>query len=306
MTAWQQWVRLPQNLLIRKALFQVHLWAGLGIGLYVVAISISGSALVYRRELVRKFSRNRVVVSQLGQRMSVEELTEHARRAYPGYEVDYVREAQTADEPDDLVLERAHTRIERLFDPYTGSDLGNPHSLTWRALDWLAGLHDDLLAGRTGRQVNGIGACLVTLLSLTGAILWWPGIKNWRRSTKVKWDANFPRINWDLHSAIGFWCWLFVLMWGISGVYFCFPVLFGPRIHLIGGGSFFPLLTQLHLGRFDWFTEAVWTIVGLVPGVSAVTGAFMWWNRVLRKKFRRPYGQAEGAAASNSVLIVRE
>lgn len=154
----------------------------------------------------------------------------------------------------------------------------------------LADLHENLLAGRTGRLVNGIGSCFVTLLSLTGAIIWWPGVRNWRRSTTIKWKANFPRLNWDLHSAIGFWCWFFVLVWGISGIYFCFPALFGPRIHL-AGGSFLSLIAQLHMGRFDWFTEALWTILGLVPAISAGTGALMWWNRVLRKRLRRSRGR---------------
>jgi uncharacterized iron-regulated membrane protein len=31
-------------------------------------------------------------------------------------------------------------------------------------------------------------------------------------------------------------------------------------------------------------TKAVWAAVGLVPPAMFVTGAFMWWNRVLRPK----------------------
>jgi uncharacterized iron-regulated membrane protein len=306
MTPWQQWVQRPQSLWVRKALLQVHLWVGMGVGIYVVTISISGSALVYRRELTRKFSRKTVVVAESGRRMNAEELTQQALRAYPTYEVDNIREAQTPDGPDKVVLERYHKRIERLFDPYAGLDLGDPHSAVDRILGWLADLHDNLLAKRTGRLVNGIGACFITLLSLTGAILWWPGIKTWRRSTTINWKANFPRLNWDLHNALGFWCWLFVLVWGISGIYFCFPALtFSPRIHLMGG-SFLSLITQLHFGRFNWLTESLWTMVGLVPAVSAITGALMWWNRLPRKKFRHPYRPAERPAASDSLLIVRD
>jgi len=266
MTSWQQWVQRPQRLWIRRAFFQIHLWAGIGVGIYVVAISISGSALVFRHELTRSFSRKVVVLADSGRRMSVEELTEHAQRAYLTYEVDNVREAETPDGPDYVVLERAHKRIERLFDPYTGADLGNAHSAVERTLTWLADLHDNLLGGRTGRYVNGIGSCLVTLLSLTGAILWWPGIKNWRRSTTVSWKAHFPRLNWDLHSAMGLF-----LSW----------------------------IAQLHFGRFNALTESLWTLFGLVPGISALTGALMWWNRVLRKKFRHPYRQAEGTGTAN-------
>jgi len=36
---------------LRRALFQVHLWSGIGLGLYVFFISVTGSVLVYRNEL---------------------------------------------------------------------------------------------------------------------------------------------------------------------------------------------------------------------------------------------------------------
>ena len=49
MTTWQRWVQRPQSLAVRKAILQVHLWVGIGVGLYILLISISGSAIVYRR-----------------------------------------------------------------------------------------------------------------------------------------------------------------------------------------------------------------------------------------------------------------
>ena len=49
--AWQRWVRQPQKLWLRRALFQVHLWSGIALGLYVFFISVTGSVLVYRNEL---------------------------------------------------------------------------------------------------------------------------------------------------------------------------------------------------------------------------------------------------------------
>ena len=53
MTLGQRLVRHPQGVWARKALFQVHLWTGIGVGLYILAISISGSAIVFRREIAR-------------------------------------------------------------------------------------------------------------------------------------------------------------------------------------------------------------------------------------------------------------
>ena len=42
----------PQRVWFRRALFQVHLWAGVAIGLYVIAICISGGVLVFEQDLL--------------------------------------------------------------------------------------------------------------------------------------------------------------------------------------------------------------------------------------------------------------
>ena len=279
MSAWQQWVQRPQNLWIRRALFQVHLWTGIGIGLYIFVISVSGSAVVYRRELTRKFARPPVTVAVSGPRLTPQELREDVKRRYPGYEVNDLYQPRRPDLPASVILELKGERVGRLFDPYTGADLGDPVSNRERVLAWFVDLHDNLLAGQTGRFVNGIGSILITVLALTGTFVWWPGTKNWRRSTTVHWRANFARFNWDLHSALGFWCSLLILLWGISGIYFSFPDPFNS--FLSEGFTFW--LARLHFGRLNWFAEIVWTILGLVPAALFVTGALMWWNRVLRK-----------------------
>jgi uncharacterized iron-regulated membrane protein len=279
MTAWQSWVQRPRNLWVRKIFFQIHLWMGISVVLYVLVISISGSAIVYRPEL-----RRRVVVADTGHpRMRVEEIERSVRRAYPAYEVLSLAEPQRPDQPVLVLFEARNERVARLFDPYTGADLGDPRSRLDRLLRWLADLHDNLLSGLTGRIVNGIGSFLVVLLSCTGAIIWWPGIKNWRRSITVQRRARFARFNWDLHSAVGFWCSLLMLIWGISGICLCFPGV----LNFLLGSEFRFWITRLHFGRFNRGTQALWTILGLAPAVLAGTGALMWWNRVLSKKIHR-------------------
>ncbi|MGA2714817.1 MAG: PepSY-associated TM helix domain-containing protein [Bryobacteraceae bacterium] len=56
MTAWQQWLQHPERFWVRKALFQIHLWLGAGVGLYVVMMSVTGSIIVFRDELSKWFS----------------------------------------------------------------------------------------------------------------------------------------------------------------------------------------------------------------------------------------------------------
>ena len=163
----------------------------------------------------------------------------------------------------------------------------------WRFVEWLVKLHTNLLAGSIGRWVNGIGGGCLTLLCLTGAIIWWPGVKYRRPSLQVNWRANFPRINWDLHSAFGFWCFSFVLLWAISGFYFAFPRAFSiffvvdPADRVTDQWLFW--LSELHFGRFTWVTEALWVVLGLVPGVLAFTGTFICCRRLIFKKHSNPY-----------------
>lgn len=139
---------------------------------------------------------------------------------------------------------------------------GDQQSKLVRVVEWLVDLHDNLLLGMTGRTVNGIGAICLTLLCVTGAILWWPGIARWRHSLSVNWRSSFARLNWDLHNAFGFWCSMFLLSWGISGIYFAFPQPFNALVDFLqptgasnnleyGQVALF-WLSNLHFGRFGW------------------------------------------------------
>lgn len=44
---------LAQRSKLQRALFQIHLWIGVALSLYVLVISLSGSVIVFRRELDR-------------------------------------------------------------------------------------------------------------------------------------------------------------------------------------------------------------------------------------------------------------
>ena len=64
--------------LLRKITFQIHLWTGIGLGLYVLVICVSGSVLVYRNELYRTFSPQPVFVGGSGESMTLDALKSEA------------------------------------------------------------------------------------------------------------------------------------------------------------------------------------------------------------------------------------
>jgi uncharacterized iron-regulated membrane protein len=62
--------------------------------------------------------------------------------------------------------------------------------------------------------------------------------------------------------------------------------LLDPADHFTDQGLFW--LAQLHFGRFGWFVEALWTLLGLVPAVLAFTGVFICCRRMIYKKPSNP------------------
>jgi len=40
MSSWEKWLNRPQSLWLRRALFQIHLWTGTGVGLYILLMSV--------------------------------------------------------------------------------------------------------------------------------------------------------------------------------------------------------------------------------------------------------------------------
>ena len=289
MTFRERVLRRPQTLWIRKAVFQIHLWTGIAVGLYIVVASLSGSAVVFRRELMRVLV-NRPQVSA----HDAAELGAAARRAFPDYTVTKVWMGRNGERPIDIWMSRGRDQQKHLFDPYTGADLGETIPPGVRTLDWFVSLHDDLLSGFTGRTINGIGGIVLIVLCISGAVIWWPGTAAWRRGLSILWRAGWKRVNFDLHSAIGFWSFLFVFMWALSGVYLVFPHPFMAVVDFLDpldpssltprrGDLALEWLAKVHFGRFAGVkTKALWTFMGIIPPALFVTGALMWWNRVLR------------------------
>jgi len=342
----EQFVRRPQSVWLRKAVFQIHLWTGIALGLYVVAISVSGSALFFRNK-INESAPGRRIVAGSGPLLTPDELTEAEKRAYPDYTVSKIWPAIRPGQEVEIALDRGEKRKNRIFDPYTGRDLGESVPYSVQAISWLLDLHVNLLAGPTGRLVNGVAGILVTILSVTGAVIWWPGIKSWRRSLTINPRANWKRINWDLHSAVGFWTFAFFFMWSFTGVYLVFPAPFDslinrfapldyyrlssleseppalftetspavafvrvadaadpapkakgkrprPKIHYSNGDQIIRTFFGLHFGNFAGMeTRIVWAVLGLAPPFLFLTGALMWWNRVLSREARRLRRQTE-------------
>jgi uncharacterized iron-regulated membrane protein len=258
---WEDWLIRPRNTWIRKLAFQLHLWLGLLVGLYVVVVCASGSALVFRNDIY-----------------------------------DWLESAGKDS-------------------PYKG--------LLYHWLSWLGNLHGSLLMDSPGMTANAVGGFVIAALCLSGIVVWWPGIRSWRRALAIRTGVGWRRLIFDLHSAVGFWIFAVLLMWGLTGGYFVFPqpfraaisfftpievpsvaplvassVRFGPptprprRLRLTLGARILRGFSIAHYGLFGgWEVKALWVLLGLAPAVLYCTALLMWWARVLAPAVRRAHGR---------------
>jgi uncharacterized iron-regulated membrane protein len=328
MNFWERWLRRPKSLWLRRAIFQIHLWTGIALGLYVLVISVSGSALVFRNELYNSLWPGPRIVAIGSHRFTHDELRAAARRAYPQYKVSWIWDAKPANQATEIWMDRAGHKKERLFDPYTGQDLGESRPYSIQLMAWLMDLHVNLLSGKLGRLINGVCAVFVVAIAVTGAVLWWPGTRSWRRGFVIRPKSNWKLLNWQLHNVVGLWLLPIVFMFGVVGVYAGFPQPFqalvnkiapldvyrpipaaslAPNVPVIAvstpgprpqryrpkystGDQIIRWFSYLHFGNFGgWESKALWVAVGLAPAFLFVTGVIMWWNRLLGPAAQRVY-----------------
>ncbi len=94
----------------------------------------------------------------------------------------------------------------------------------------LLNLHFSLLGGARGATWNGIGAMLLTIVAVTGIVVWWPRRLTWRYATTLVTTRGVRRAAFDLHRTMGFWTFAFVAMWSITGCALLFPQPFAHAL----------------------------------------------------------------------------
>ncbi|MGC3982557.1 MAG: PepSY-associated TM helix domain-containing protein [Steroidobacteraceae bacterium] len=209
----------PHASRLRRALFQVHLWVGVIAGLYLLVVCLTGALLVFRIDLQRA-ANPELFVSRGDRPLASPALVlQELRIAYPNGRIAGI-DAPTTSRPSYLayVVEDRNFRTV-LIDPVSAKVLGELPK-TW--INILQSLHFNLLLGRTGTLVNGIGALCLLTLCLTGLVIWWQGRRNWWRGFTIR-QGSWPQINWDLHRAAGIWAFIAILIWALTALSFTFP-----------------------------------------------------------------------------------
>jgi uncharacterized iron-regulated membrane protein len=299
MNGWQRWLQAPKTHWLRKLLFQLHLWLGIGFGLYVLAISLSGSALLLKYRMYEWFEPKYLQQEPAADAVPLEgdALMTRMAEVYAGYELGFTIEASNRTDATYIVLGRDGEYFPHYFDQFSGLDIGPANPWPIKAMDWTADIHDDLLFNRTGRRINGVGGALFVVMSITGLIIWWQGRIRWYEGLVIL--PNSKRaFMWQLHSVVGFWSLLLMLAWGVSGFQLGFPEVVDRFVSWLDtnpADETRPLASTLRFFRTVHFarigetelTRWAWIVVSFIPTLILVSGFILWWRRVARRWLKR-------------------
>lgn len=278
----------------RKFMNDLHLWLGIGSGIILFVICLTGTMYVFAREITEWIDRDKFHVKYLpdGKTLPLSQLVSALENDMKDSKVTSIQIPEGEDKawlftftPRDILSRRGReekdskqkqqddkqrklegvaenkVKMEQgstgnlkkksgdqnsganadqkkkmsdreriktfLVNPYNGQIQGDAKTPASKFFTTIMGLHRWLLLDHSiGRPITGTATLLFILIEITGLILWLPPkIKKWnawKAGFKIKLDAKWKRINYDLHSTLGFYTFLLLTLMAITGLCFSF------------------------------------------------------------------------------------
>ncbi len=210
----------------KKIIGKVHLWLGLVSGILVFIIAITGCLYAFQEEITDMMEPFRYVKAQDKPYLPPSALRSIAEKQLPGkhiHSVGYGRKTDAA-KVSFYAFEPVEYYYMVYINPYTGEVL-KTKDMEATFFHWVLDGHFYLwLPPAIGQPVVASATLVFVVMMISGLILWWPKNKAARKQRfKVKWNARWRRVNYDLHNVFGFymtWVVIFIaltgLVWGFQ------------------------------------------------------------------------------------------
>lgn len=214
---------------LRKFINDIHLWLGIGSGIILFIICLTGTVLTFEKEIKDIFSEE-ATVSPKAKKLAIEELSKILSSEG---EVMRVSINPRVEKPYEFsVKTNKEDRRGTLFfvNQYTGeyskqikTSLDGFFMTMFKMHRWL------LLDISIGRPIVGISTIIFFILSISGIVLWFPKKqlkklkwKHLKPGFKIAWRAKWKRINHDLHVTLGFYSAIFLIIMSLTGLFWSF------------------------------------------------------------------------------------
>lgn len=224
---------------IKKLIGKIHLWFGLGSGIVVFIVAITGCLYAFKTEIEDMTQSYRYVGETSGVVLPPSKLKAIAEGVLPGkhiHAVWYDRPGRSAQvifynyEPD-------YYYYYVFINQYTGEVL--------KVKDMEADFFQFVLDGHfylwlpaeIGQPFVSSMTLVFVVMLLSGIVLWWPKNKKAARQRfSIKWGSKWRRKNYDLHNVLGFYAYTIAFLLACTGLVWGFQ-WFAKGWHSLAGGK---------------------------------------------------------------------
>ena len=245
---------------------RIHLYLSFAAGLVILICCLTGAILVFEKDLMMAFNKERYYVEAAGAKLSADTLVSKVKQNYPGAKVNGIKLYEAADRSAEVsvsfppkkdakakseapkpkegakpVAPQRQPGFTIFINPYTGQVV-DKYSYSETGFYTVFALHRWLLGGNDsiGKLIVGISTFIFLFILITGIVLWWPKTKKiLKQRLNVRWSAGWKRINHDMHLVFGFYSAIFLFIFAFTGLAWSFE-WFNNGIYKVTGSPIKP------------------------------------------------------------------
>ena len=222
----------------RRGLLWAHRWLGLLGGIVVVLIGLTGSFIVFYREIDAALNPALYTPAGREREATLSEVMRAAAAADPAPIATILAPDRTwpvwvVIHAHETAKGRYPNRWTTMVDPSNGKVLGRRDYINAFSLKVYRLHYTLLLYEWWGKELVGVVGFMLLGLAMSGLILWWPRPGRFWRSVSVRKDVSLLRFVFDLHGTAGFWALLALTVISMTGVGIIFPDVVRPIVGLV-------------------------------------------------------------------------
>ena len=203
----------------KQIIRKIHLWLGLGSGLVVCFLGITGCILAFQKEIESVSKPYQYVQPRSGAYILPSEVQAIAEKQLPGKLLHSVTYG-ARDKALQVAFYNADPEYYYILflDPYDGKVLKllDMDSDFFRIV--LMGHYYLWLPPTIGQPIAGSATLIFLVMLISGIVLWWPKKNAVKQRFTLKRNVRWRRKNYDLHAVLGFymsWIGIFIAVTGL-------------------------------------------------------------------------------------------
>ncbi len=226
----------------KKAIGTLHLWLGLGSGLVVFIVSLTGASFTFQDEIRDATEPWRLVAPAPAAPLPPSRLLAAVVASHAGAVPSWTTYYGPGRSATVYFTDKAGGNYVASLNPYTGRVL-HEQDLRTDFFTIVQGLHMYLLLPNPwGEWIVGVAVAIFLVMLVTGLVLWWPKRRQERHQRlTIKWGARWRRLNYDLHQVLGFYIAAGAFIIALTGLFMSFGSWLQVASTLANTGQHYPL-----------------------------------------------------------------